>query len=91
MIILDAFLNMRTICYITTLGSVSISSDNLIFYKSPKPNVAPCEVVLVESKMETICSNIAKDITEGKRIIAFYPYKKNTKNAWSMLELVEKI
>ena len=41
--------------------------------------------------METICSNIAKDIAEGKRVIAFYPYKKNTKNAWSMQELVEKI
>ena len=90
-IILDAFLTMRTIRYITTLGSTSISPDNLVVYKSPKPKVAPREVVLVESKMETICSSIAKDITEGKRIIAFNPYKKNTKNAWSMQELVEKL
>jgi hypothetical protein len=90
-IVLDAFITMRTIRYITTLGTANISPDNLVIYKSPKPKVAPREVVLVESKMEIICSNIAKDITEGKRIIAFYPYKKNTKNAWSMQELVEKI
>ena len=90
-IILDAFITMRTIRYITTLGTSSICPDNLVIYKSPKPKVAPREVVLVESKMEIICSNIAKDITEGKRIIAFYPYKKHTKNAWSMQELVEKI
>ena len=90
-IILDAFLTMRTIRYITTLGSAIISPDNLVIYKSPKPDIAPREVVLIESKMETICSNIAKDIAEGKRVIAFYPYKKNTKNAWSMQELVEKL
>ena len=90
-ILLDAFITMRTIRYITTLGSANISPDTLVIYKSPKPKVAPREVVLIESKMEIICSNIAKDITEGKRIIAFYPYKKNTKHAWSMQELVEKI
>ena len=82
---------MRTIRYITTLGSTSVSPENLVVYKSPKPIVAPRGVVLVESKMETICSNIAKGITEGKRIIAFYPYKIITKNAWSMQELVKKI
>lgn len=90
-IVLDAFITMRTIRYLTTLGSVSVSPNNLIIYKSPKPKIAPREVVLVESKVETVCVNIAKDIVAGKRVIGFYPYKKSTKKALSMEQLVDKI
>lgn len=90
-IVLDAFLTMRTIRYITTIGKVDISPTDIVIYKSPKPDFAPREVVIVESTVETIYSNIAKDIVDGKRIIAFYPYKKTSGKALSMQNLVEKI
>jgi hypothetical protein len=90
-IILDAFLTMRTIRYITTLGSASISPENIVIYKSPKPASAPRKVCLIESKIETVISNIAKDICDGKRIIAFYPFKKQNNNAFSMEQIVMKV
>jgi len=90
-IVLDAFLTMRTIRYITTIGSASISPTDITIYKSPKPAEAPRQVSLIESKMEIIIMNIARDICNGKRAVGFYPFKKSTKNACSMMELVNKI
>lgn len=86
---LDAFITQRTVRFLQTL-----MNDNTIYpkiYDSVKSDEPVRNVVELTCNTEMVMQKMTSELSKGKRLICFYPYKKGNDQNKGMNDFVESL